>query len=79
MALHQSSTRASQLDELPLCIEHASGEVGGRHHRGASLQLQLHHGVHCQGRKGVPLPHLMAEAHAETGLLKKTTGSKKHK
>jgi hypothetical protein len=43
------------------------------------LQLQLHHGVLCQGRKGVPLPHLMAEAHAETGLLKKTTGLKKHK
>ena len=66
------------MDELPLCIEHASGEVGGRHHSGASLQLQLHHGARRQGRKGVPLPHLMAEVNAETGLLNKNWFEKTH-
>ena len=72
MALNQPSPRTSQVDGLPLSIEHASCKGAGRHHSRASLQLQLHHDVLPQLCEGVPLPHLMAEVNTETGWLKKS-------
>jgi hypothetical protein len=75
--MNQPSPRTSQVDGLPLSIEHASCKGAGRHHSRASLQLQLHHGVLSQGCEGVPLPHLMAEVNAKTGWLNSNSQFKK--